>query len=101
MIRHFLGSGVGSAGIVVGVPVVVPEEVVLRTVSVRVSGSAWSHQIGFALGGTTRVCGSLKASLLVVRSAVPERQWFGFYSASDRRTFSGCRECLQFALTAS
>ena len=40
MIRHLLGLGMDSAGAAVGVPVVAPEEVVLRTVSVRVSGSA-------------------------------------------------------------
>jgi hypothetical protein len=64
----------GSAGVAVRVPVVVPEEVVLRTVFVRVSGSVWSCQTGFVLGGTTQVYGLLKVSLLVVQSVVPERR---------------------------
>ena len=93
MIRHPLGSDVDSVGVAVGVPVAVPGEVVLRTVPARVLGSAWSYQIGFVWEGTTQVCGLLKASLWVVQSAVPERRWFGFYSASDRRTSSGCRGC--------
>ena len=73
MARHLPGSDVDS-GVAVGVPVVVPKGVVLRTVPARVSGSVWLHQTGFASVGTTPVCGSLKASLLVVQSAVPERQ---------------------------
>ena len=80
-----------SAGVAVRVPVVAPEEVVLRTVFARVSGSAWSCQIGFVLGGTMQACDLLKVSLLVVQSVVLGRRWFGFYSASDRRTFSGYR----------
>ena len=100
MIRHLLGSGVDSTGAAVEVPVVVPEEVVLRTVSAWVSGSAWSCQIGFVLGETTQACDLSKASLLVVQSAVLERQWFGFYSVSDCRTFSSCRGYLRFVPVA-
>jgi hypothetical protein len=37
---------------VVEVPVVVPEEVVLRTVFARVSGSVLSFRIDFVSGGT-------------------------------------------------
>ena len=79
------------AGVAVGVPVAAPEEVVLRMVSARVSGSAWSCQIGFVLGGTMQACGLLKVSLLVIRSVALGWQWFGFYSTCDRRTSSGYR----------
>ena len=66
-IHHLLGSGVGSAEVAVGVPVVAPEEVVLRMVSARVLGSAWSRQICSVSEGTTQACGLLKVLLLVVQ----------------------------------
>ena len=64
----------GSVGVEVGVLVVASEEVVLRTVFARVSGSVLSYRIGFVLGGTTQVCDLLKVSPSAVQSAVSERQ---------------------------
>jgi hypothetical protein len=77
---------------------VVQEEVVLRTVFVRVSGPALSFQIDFVSEGTTRVCDLLKVSLLVVLLVVLEQRWFGSCFASDHRTSSGYRERLRFVL---
>jgi hypothetical protein len=65
---------VDSAGVAAGVPVVVPEEVVLRTVSVRVSGLAWSFQTDFAPVETTSIYDLLKALFLVVQLVVLVRQ---------------------------
>ena len=96
MTRRLLGSGADSAGVAVEALVGAPEEGVLRTAFARASGSVWLYRTGFALVGTTPSYGLLKASLLVVQSAVPERQWFESCSVSGRRTFSGYRGYLRF-----
>ena len=101
MIHHLLGSGVDSAGVVVGVSTVGLEEVALRMMFARVSGLASSCQIGFATGGTMQAYDSLKASLLVAQSAVLGWRWFGFYSASDRRTLLGSRGYSRFVPVGS
>ena len=89
-----LQLGSDFVGVAVEVLAVVPEEAVLRTVFVRVSGSALSFRIGFVSGGTTRVCGLPKASLLVVLLVVLEQRWFRSCFVSDHRTSSSYYECL-------
>ena len=57
-VLHLILLCLGFVGIVVKVPVVVPEEVILRMVSVMVLGSVSLSRIGFVSGGTMQACDS-------------------------------------------
>ena len=101
VLRMVLAKVSGSAGVAAGVPVVAPGGVVLRMASARVSDSAWSCRIDFVSGGTMQAYGLLRVSLSVVQLVVLGWRWFGFYSVSDRRTFSGYRGYPRFVLIIS